>query len=225
MMITKGVAIKMGVAGASAATLFAFSDIAINAGSQIINLYKAATTAAEIRQIDKVLLLQITTNPGKSINFENFMKTKFYSSSKDAAVDYWGNPYQYEELGRDEYYRISSYGPDGAKGSSDDIIFERRGTEVKSQSPEVSLEIIQSILKKAEKSQEEYVRKKMREEQGEGNSKAKDAVTQSEIERIRAKLIESKESNLKKEIKSGKTQKIKREEKEEGFIIIKPGNR
>ena len=44
-------------------------------------------------------------------------------SKKDIPLDPWGNPYQYELVGGDQY-RIWSWGPDRQNGTDDDIIHQ-----------------------------------------------------------------------------------------------------
>jgi len=90
--------------------------------TDMINVAKAA---AKIQQMDGLLKeYMLHHDDGLPSSIAKYLKGKLDEADKDP----WGRPYRFART--EDGYRISSDGPDGSKGTDDDVFVERKGEEL-----------------------------------------------------------------------------------------------
>lgn len=90
--------------------------------SNPIDIVKNPVTELQLQAFAKSLELYKMVYGDYPDNFERFIKSNFESDpGKDITIDSWGKSYRYINKGNS--YEVSSAGPDGEFGTSDDITY------------------------------------------------------------------------------------------------------
>lgn len=95
-----------------------------------ISLAQGLAVSIEIQQIQSAVVRHTQTAGGVPTwdqeQFRTFVRSQFQTRGRDPSLDFWGRPYHYSYHGEGRSFRITSFGPDGATGTSDDLQVEWR---------------------------------------------------------------------------------------------------
>lgn len=87
-----------------------------------IDIAKIQATRYELNIIRRVVRLdQIMGQLPKNIerDFSRYLKKRLFSSTRDASIDFWGQPYRMQTLS--DVHQFWSFGPDRQDDTDDDV--------------------------------------------------------------------------------------------------------
>ena len=103
---------------------------------ELIGRARESVQASELLTIDGQLVTwaiqeRRTRAPRDQAEFDQALRGLLSArGGRDVTLDRWNQPYVYEHLSDKPAWRISSRGPDGLLGTSDDLVVERSGDRV-----------------------------------------------------------------------------------------------